>query len=490
MTLRLHNTLSGAIEPLATVRAGEVGLYVCGPTVYDRCHVGHARSFVVFDTLVRYLRFGGQRVRFVRNITDIDDKIIKRANDQGVAAQALAERYITSFHNDIAALGCVAPEVEPQATAHLGEMLALIERLIANGLAYPMAGDVYFAVAAFAGYGKLSKRKLDDLQAGARVEVDERKRDALDFALWKAAKPGEPSWESPWGPGRPGWHLECSAMSGKYLGQPFDLHGGGEDLIFPHHENEIAQSEGAAGTLFVRHWMHHAFVRINDEKMSKSLGNFLTIEEILKRLPAEALRLFLVGTHYRSPLDFTEQGLGDAERACGRIHETIARLEECLGATAATAAAAVGPGAASAAGGARDLPAGVRCYRDEFAAAMDDDLNTPRALGVLFDQIREINRALDAGEPGELAAHHRTFVECAGVLGVVRTPAARYLDEEKSRHLRASGIDPAEIERLIAERNAARKGRDFRRADEIRADLLARGIVLKDSAEGTTWGTV
>jgi len=488
MSLRLHNTLTGAIEPLVAARAGEVGLYVCGPTVYDRCHLGHARSFIVFDVLVRYLRFAGQRVRFVRNITDIDDKIIKRAGEQGVTAKALAERFIGTFHDDLAALGCVMPDVEPRATEHLAEMIALIERLIANDLAYPMAGDVYFAVGKFAGYGKLSKRKLDDLQAGARVEVDERKRDALDFALWKAAKPGEPSWESPWGAGRPGWHLECSAMSVKYLDQPFDLHGGGEDLIFPHHENEIAQSEGAAGKPFVRHWVHHAFVRINDEKMAKSLGNFLTIEETLKRVPAEAMRLFLAGTHYRSPLDFSEQGLGDAGRACGRIHETLARLEDALGSgPGAGAPAAPNGGTPGAAGAAPEVSPAARRFRDDFTAAMDDDLNSPRALGVLFDQIREINSALDAGERGDLAAHHRTFVDCAGVLGILRQPAARYLEDAKSRHLVASGIDPAEIERLIAERNAARKGRDFRRADEIRAELLARGIVLKDGADGTTW---
>ena len=476
MTLRMHNTLSGAIEPVAGTRDGEVGLYVCGVTVYDRCHVGHARSIVFFDTLVRYLRFSGRRVRFVRNITDIDDKIIKRANEEGIAAKELAERYIATFHRDVAALGCLAPDVEPRATEHLADMIALIATLIANGLAYPADGDVYFAVGAFPPYGKLSKRKLDELQAGARVEIDERKRDALDFALWKAAKPGEPFWESPWGPGRPGWHLECSAMSVKYLGQPFDLHGGGEDLIFPHHENEIAQSEGAAGRPFVRHWLHHAFVRINDEKMSKSLGNFLTIEEILKRLPAEALRLFLVGTHYRSPLDFTEQGLADAERACARIHETVARLDAALGDAASGADA--------------DLPAAARRYRDEFIAAMDDDLNSARALGGFFDEIREINRLLDAGERQTLAAHRRIVGELAGVLGILRSPARGYVEEEKGRHLSASGIDPAEIERLIAERAAARKARDFRRADEIRDQLLARGIALKDGAAGTSWSAV
>jgi cysteinyl-tRNA synthetase len=482
MTLRMHNTLSGVIEPLQTERDGEVGLYVCGATVYDRCHVGHARSFVFFDMLVRYLRLAGWRVRFVRNITDVDDKIIHRASDEGIAAKALAERYIETFRRDVAALGCVAPDAEPRATEHLPEMIAMIGALVANGLAYPADGDVYFAVGAFPGYGKLSKRKLDELQAGARVEIDERKRDALDFALWKAAKPGEPFWESPWGPGRPGWHLECSAMSIKYLGQPFDLHGGGEDLIFPHHENEIAQSEGAARRPFVRHWLHHAFVRIHDEKMSKSLGNFFTIEEILEKLPSEALRLFLVGTHYRSPLDFAEQGLADAARACARIHETMARLDEALG---------VGPDASAA--GARplgELPVAVRRYRDEFTAAMDDDLNSPRALGALFDEIREINRLLDAGEREALAAHRRNVTELAGVLGVLRSPARRYVEEEKGRHLSASGIDPAEIERLIAERTAARKARDFRRADEIRDQLLARGIALKDGAGGTSWSTL
>ena len=473
MALQLHNTLTGKVEALAPLRAGEVGLYVCGVTVYDRCHVGHARSMVVFDVLVRYLRFTGQRVRFVRNITDIEDKIIKRANEEGITAQALAERYVGTFHRDVAALGCVAPDVEPRATQHLPEMIAMIGELVAKGLAYPADGDVYFAVGAFPGYGKLSKRKLDELQAGARVEVDERKRDALDFALWKAAKPGEPFWESPWGPGRPGWHLECSAMSVKYLGQPFDLHGGGEDLIFPHHENEIAQSEGAAGLPFVLHWVHHAFVRINDEKMSKSLGNFLTIEEILKRLAPEAVRLFLVGTHYRSPLDFTEQGLADAVRACTRIHETAARLEEALG----------GSGASSGDTGRSSDNV------DEFASAMDDDLNSPRALAAIFDEIREINRLLDAGERDTLAAHRANLGAITGVLGVLRTPPRAYLDEEKARHLTTTGIDPAEIERLIAERAAARKARDFRRADEIRNELLARGVALKDGAEGTSWST-
>jgi cysteinyl-tRNA synthetase len=309
MGLTLHNTLSGRLEPLATMVPNRLGLYVCGVTVYDRCHVGHARSLVFFDTVVRYLRFSGYRVNFVRNITDIDDKIIKRAQEETIPSEELASRYIGTFRADVAALGCLQPDVEPRATDHIPEMLELIAALEKRDLAYAAAGDVYCAVGKIHGYGKLSKRKLDELVAGARVEVGERKREPLDFALWKGVKPGEPFWESPWGRGRPGWHLECSAMSTKYLGQPFDLHGGGEDLIFPHHENEIAQSEGATGTPFARHWLHHAFVRINEEKMSKSLGNFLTIHDLLKQFPGEALRLNMLSTHYRQPFNWTEAGV-------------------------------------------------------------------------------------------------------------------------------------------------------------------------------------
>ncbi|MCC6847030.1 MAG: cysteine--tRNA ligase [Deltaproteobacteria bacterium] len=485
MSLVLHNTLSGRQEPLAPLVPGKVGLYVCGVTVYDRCHVGHARSLVFFDTVVRYLRFAGYDVKFVRNITDIDDKIIKRAAEETIPSEELASRYIGTFRADVAALGCLQPDVEPRATGHIPEMLDLIARLEKRGIAYASAGDVYCSVARIAGYGKLSKRKLDELIAGARVEVGERKREGLDFALWKAAKPGEPFWGSPWGPGRPGWHLECSAMSTKYLGQPFDLHGGGEDLIFPHHENEIAQSEGATGMPFVKHWIHHAFVRINEEKMSKSLGNFLTIEEILKRVPPEALRLFLVSTHYRSPVDFSDQSLLDAQRACARLHETLARVEERLGGNVAA------PRGGERAPEAAALPASVRPFHEQFVAAMDDDLNSARALGVVFDEVREINRLLDAGaDAPAIAEHHANFGRLGGVLGVLRHPAASYLEAEKGRHLAGAGIEPAEIERLIAERAAARKAKDFKRGDAIRDELLARGVVLKDGAGGTTWSVV
>jgi cysteinyl-tRNA synthetase len=486
MALVLHNTLSGKLEPLTPLTPGKLGLYVCGVTVYDRCHVGHARSLVFFDTMVRYLRFAGYAVSFVRNITDIDDKIIKRALEETITSEELASRYIGTFRADVAALGCLQPDIEPRATDHIPEMLDLIDRLEKRGVAYASEGDVYCSVGKIKDYGKLSKRKLDELIQGARVEVGERKREGLDFALWKAAKPGEPFWESPWGPGRPGWHLECSAMSTKYLGQPFDLHGGGEDLIFPHHENEIAQSEGATGTPFVKHWVHHAFVRINEEKMSKSLGNFLTIEEILKRVPSEALRLFLVSTHYRSPVDFSDQSLIDAQRACARLHETLARVEEKLG-----AAAAAPSGKAERAPDAASLPASVRPFHDQFVAAMDDDLNTARALGVVFDEVREINRLLDAGSDAPaIAEHHANFARLGGVLGVLRHPARSYLDAEKGRHLAGAGLDVADIERLIGERAAARKAKDFKRGDAIRDELLARGVVLKDGAEGTTWSVV
>ena len=435
--------------------------------------------------MVRYLRFAGYVVNFVRNITDIDDKIIKRAAEETIPSEELASRYIGTLRADVAALGCMQPDIEPRATDHIPEMLELIAAMEKRGIAYAVDGDVYCAVGKINGYGKLSKRKLDDLIAGARVEVDERKRADLDFALWKGAKPGEPFWESPWGPGRPGWHLECSAMSTKYLGQPFDLHGGGEDLIFPHHENEIAQSEGATGTPFVKHWIHHAFVRINQEKMSKSLGNFLTIEEILRRVPSEALRLFLVSTHYRSPVDFSDQSLIDAQRACARLHETLARVEEKIG------SAAVAPRGAERGPDAATLPASVRPFHEQFMTAMDDDLNSARALGVVFDEVREINRLLDAGGDAQVVAeHHANFSRLGGVLGVLRHPASSYLESAKGRHLSDAGIDVADIERLIGERAAARKAKDFKRSDAIRDELLARGVVLKDGAGGTTWSVV
>ena len=329
--LHFHNTLTGKEEAFVPFTPGKVRMYVCGVTPYDRSHIGHARAMVTFDVVYRYLKFLGYEVTFIRNFTDVDDKIITRANERGITLQALSEQYIEEFNQDTQALGCQPPTYEPRATQHIPEMIVIIQELEAKGLAYPADGDVYFAVDKFPGYGKLSHRRLEDMMAGARVEVDERKHHPMDFALWKSSKPGEPTWDSPWGPGRPGWHIECSAMSSKYLGQPFDIHGGGSDLIFPHHENEIAQSEGAKGSEFARYWLHNGMVTVEQEKMSKSLGNFLTIREALTKTTSEALRLVLLATQYRMPLDFSMQKVEEAEKGLTRIYETLARADTTLG---------------------------------------------------------------------------------------------------------------------------------------------------------------
>ncbi|HVN83754.1 MAG TPA: cysteine--tRNA ligase [Candidatus Binatia bacterium] len=466
MPLKIHNTLSGRLEDFVPLVPGKVGLYVCGVTVYDRSHIGHARAMVVFDVLYRYLRFADYDVTFIRNFTDVDDKIIARANQAGISTEALVDTNIRAFAEDIAVLGCLPPTLEPRATQHIPEMLDMIRELIAKGLAYPVDGDVYFAVRECPGYGKLSKRNLDDMRAGARVDVDERKRDPMDFALWKASKPGEPWWESPWGRGRPGWHIECSVMSSKYLDQPFDIHGGGTDLIFPHHENEIAQSEGARGCTFARYWMHNGMVTIDREKMSKSLGNFMTVQEASARVGGEALRLFVIGTHYRSPLDFSVDRLDDAAGNIARIYETLARADATCGG--------------------EQVPAAVEAMRD-FRTAMDDDLNTARALGVIFESLRALNRALDDNDVAAAAPLRAAVREMGGVLGLAQADARLFLERARLAHLDAAAVNPAEVERLIAERNAARKTRDFKRADEIRAELKAKDIVLEDTPTGTKW---
>ncbi|RMD82847.1 MAG: cysteine--tRNA ligase [Candidatus Dadabacteria bacterium] len=468
MGIAFYNTRTRRKEPFEPLTPGKVGMYVCGVTVYDRCHVGHARSLVFFDVVVRYLRWRGYEVRFVRNITDIDDKIIQRANEEGTTWDAIATKYTEAMHRDIAALGCITPDVEPKASDHIGEMIELVRRLEARGLAYALDnGDVFFSVGDYGDYGRLSGRNIEELQAGARIEVDERKRNPMDFALWKAAKPGEPSWPSPWGPGRPGWHLECSAMSTKYLGQPFDIHGGGEDLIFPHHENEMAQSCGAMGTDFARYWIHHAFVRIDQEKMSKSLGNVFAIEDVLEQVEAEALRLHLLSTHYRSPLDFSVDGIAESTRALLRAYETLARAKE-----AGIEERSYGWQAPEVAG---------------VVEAMDDDFNTARAIGIAFEAIRDLNRDLDAGDAAGAAVALGRVRAVAPFLGVFGQDPAAYLEEYRSRRARRRGLDPAEIERMIAERSEARKRRDFARADQIRSELAAWGIVLEDGPKGTTW---
>jgi cysteinyl-tRNA synthetase len=465
MSLRIHNSLTRRKEEFVPLQPGEIRMYVCGITAYDLCHIGHARSAIVFDVVNRYLRFKGFRVTFVKNFTDVEDKIINRANREGVSASEVSERYIAAYREDMASLGIRPPDVEPKATAHVQEMIAIIERLIEKGVAYVVDGDVYFEVRRFAPYGALSGKNIEELEAGARVEVDERKRDPLDFALWKASKPGEPSWPSPWGPGRPGWHIECSAMAMRYLGESFDIHGGGEDLIFPHHENEIAQSEAATGFPFVRCWVHNGFVNLGAQKMSKSLGNTLTIRDILARHDPEAVRLYLLGAHYRHPLEFSDERIAEAARALARLRAVQDEAER--------ASAGDGDGADSD----RALLDEVGAHRARFEQAMDDDFNTPQALGVLFDLARILNSARDRTAAFRTGAGE--LVALARVLGLLeRRPAdvGGLTDDDKAR-----------IDALVQARQDARRRRDFARADQIRAELAALGVALEDTPTGTTW---
>ena len=458
MPLRIHNTLSRREEEFAPLEPGHVRMYVCGMTVYDLCHLGHARMMLAFDVVYRWLLASGWRVSYVRNITDIDDKIIRRALERGIPIRALTDEMIAAMHRDIGALGLLAPTHEPRATDYVPQMLSLIERLEARGLAYRASGgDVNFAVRRFPAYGKLSGKTLDELRAGERVAVSGDKDDPLDFVLWKAAKPGEPAdarWPSGYGEGRPGWHIECSAMSCALLGEPFDIHGGGQDLQFPHHENEIAQSEGASGGEFVRYWMHNGFLNIDDEKMSKSLGNFFTIADILKTYDGEVLRFCMLRTHYRSPFNFSDQVLGEARTALRRLYGAL--------------------------DAAADVPALARIDWNEphaaaFKAGMDDDFNTPAALAVLFELAGEVHRGRHEG-----AALLRAL---GGVLGVLQQPPRAYLQGGTP----GVTLDAVAIEARIADRVAAKQARDFVRADRIRDELAAAGVVLKDSARGTTW---
>jgi len=475
--LQIYNSLTRRKAPFTSLKPGKVRMYVCGMTVYDRCHLGHARVLVVFDVVYRYLRRAGFDVTYVRNITDIDDKIIRRAEENGESIDALTRRFIAAMHEDAAALGVLPPSEEPRATAHIPEILGMVERLIDKGHAYAADnGDVYYAVSSFPGYGKLSGKDPRDLRAGARVDVDEGKRDPLDFALWKAAKPDEPSWDSPWGQGRPGWHIECSAMSTCCLGNHFDIHGGGADLQFPHHENEIAQSEGATGEPFVNVWMHNGFVRVNEEKMSKSLGNFFTLREILSRYRPEEIRYFILTSHYRSPLNYDDEHLDNARAALTRLYTALRRLPNAE-------------------------PLGDSPFRERFIAAMDDDFNTPEALAVLFDLAREVNRAKaeDAATAAILAAELRDLAEVLGLL-VEDDPETWF--KETAQPVSPRSIDPfaggdsasvaqgpseTEIGALIQRRADARKAKDFAGADRIRDELQASGILLEDGADGTTW---
>ena len=483
MSIIIYNTLSRKKEPLRPLEEGHVKLYVCGITSYDYCHIGHARSALVFDMVVRYLRHRGYKVTFVRNFTDIDDKIINRANQQGIDSATLALRFINEFYTDMDALGTLRPDIEPKATEHIDEMIGLIRELIDKGMAYPADGDVYFRVERFDEYGQLSGRGLADMQAGARVEVNDRKEHPMDFVLWKGAKPGEPKWPSPWGEGRPGWHIECSAMSRKYLGETFDIHGGGKDLIFPHHENEIAQSCGATGKPFAKVWMHHGFVTIKDEKMSKSLGNFLTIRDVLKQYEPEVLRLFIFSTQYRNPLDFTETALQDAVSGLERMYECLARVDELQ--TTAT-----GQDPVITDKDRHDLTS----LTERFHKAMDNDFNTAQGLAHLFDTVKSINKALHllpeqpaAEDVALLKATAATFRELAGVLGLVQQNPTEVVARNKAKVLADIDLSEEEINILIDKRNQARAAKDWTTSDAVRDQLLAHRIVLKDSPEGTTW---
>ena len=476
MALVLTNTLSGRKEPVTPHEAGHVRLYWCGVTVYARAHVGHARSVLVTaDVLYRHLLARGLRVTFVRNFTDIDDKIIRRAAEEGIAPAALSEREIAAFQSDVAPLGCLPPTHEPRATAHIPLMIALIERLVAKGMAYPVPdGSVYFRVRRFPEYGKLSHRRLDDMEAGE--EIDPAKEDPHDFALWKGSKPGEPTWESPWGLGRPGWHIECSAMASHYLGQPFDIHGGGSDLVFPHHENELAQSEADAGVPFVDLWVHNGMITFRAEKMSKSLGNVLSIAAATEQAPGEALRLLFLGTHYRTPLDFSPARLDEATHSLERLYETLARAEQATGGTGHVAVPAQGA-----------LAGPLSPFLTEFAEAMDDDLNTARALGIVFDRVRELNRTLDAGDLATVAALRADLARVAAVFGILEQPPVAFLETLRARGRSRTGLSEADIEAAIAARNDARRRKDFREADAIRGRLKEHGILLEDTPSGTVW---
>ena len=471
MALRIYNTLTRKKEEFVPLVAGQIGIYVCGVTVYDLSHVGHARSALAFDMIRRYLTFRGYRVKFVRNFTDVDDKIIQRAQREGSTAQEVSERYVAAEREDMAALGVLAPDVYSKATDHIPPMIALIERLIGKGLAYPVDGDVYFEVRRFPAYGRLSGKNIDDLLVGARVEVDERKRDPRDFALWKGAKPGEPAWPSPWGPGRPGWHIECSAMAMQYLGETLDLHGGGEDLIFPHHECEIAQAEGATGRPFVRYWMHNGLLNLGAEKMSKSLGNTLSIRELVKRHDPDAMRLYLLGAHYRHPLDFAEERIAEAARALVRLRA----LKDEADRLASRGTPAPGPD-----GG---LFEEVAAHRARFEAAMDDDFNAPQALGVLFDLARVLQGARERVAQGAVGAG--AFLLGVGELVVL----ARVLGLLEGTR-REVAVDPqlkARIESLVYLRQEARRQRDFQEADRLRDELSRLGVIIEDTRDGTTW---
>lgn len=475
--IELYNTLTGRKEKFVPGEPGRVRIYCCGPTTYNYIHLGNARTFVIFDSIRRYLEYCGFKVVYVQNFTDVDDKIIKRAGEEGTTPQVIAAKYTEAYYRDADALNVRRADVHPKVSEHIQEIIALVEKLEAKGFAYAAGGDVYFAVRRFQDYGKLSGRRLDDMLAGARVEPGENKRDPLDFALWKAAKPGEPKWPSPWGEGRPGWHIECSAMALKYLGVDFDIHGGGADLVFPHHENEIAQSEAATGEPFARYWVHNAFITVRQEKMSKSVGNVFLVREVLERYPAPAVRLFLLGTHYRSPLDYTPEYLEASVRGVERLRNGFGLLNEAI----SKASPGTGDGI---------LADNLTSLENEFKTAMDDDFNTARAIACFFDLVREVNTAVHAAllPPKEtLQQAIDLFCTFNHVLGIFPEVDGKPLLEEDRG---GDDLTGKLLDLIIAVRQDARQRKDWGTADSIREGLKAIGIVLEDTPEGVRWKRV
>ncbi len=480
--MKIFNTLSGIKEEFIPLSPNKVGIYACGVTVYDDCHIGHARSAIVFDVIKRYFRYKGFNVKYVRNFTDIDDKIIKRANQEGVTWDVIAKKYIEEYYKDMDMLGVERADVEPKATEHISEMIEIIKVLIEKDYAYEVEGNVYFSVERFPEYGKLSKRNRDEMIAGLRVEIDERKRSPLDFALWKSSKEGEPFWESPWGRGRPGWHIECTAMSIKHLGETFDIHGGGADLLFPHHENEIAQSEAYTGNPFARYWIHNGFITIDKEKMSKSLGNFFTIKEVLKKFDAEVVRLFLLSTHYRSPIEFSDEQLRETEISLNRYYSTVIRIQEFLKKEFSNKDGLSEAGMA--------LKAYIASFKSNFEKAMDDDFNTALALGYIFELIRETNRFLDRNpfriQDRELILKILDlFSEIGEIFNIFKKdPREWYISLMKSKNIE---LTEEKILEKIKVRQEARKNKNWELADSIRKELEEKGIILEDKKDRTDW---
>jgi cysteinyl-tRNA synthetase len=462
--MRLYNTMTGKKEEFIPLEGKQVKIYSCGPTVYNYFHIGNARTFVIYDVLRRYLEYKGYNVTYVQNFTDIDDKMIANARKEGTTVKEMAERYIKEYFIDADGLGIKNADVHPRATENIDAIIEMIQKLVDKGYAYAVSGDVYYSPSKFGEYGKLSKQSLEDLKEGARVDVDEKKNDAMDFALWKASKPGEPAWDSPWGRGRPGWHIECSAMANRYLGETIDIHSGGQDLVFPHHENEIAQSEAANGKPFARYWVHIAFLNVDNEKMSKSKGNFFTVRDIAQHYGYEVIRYFLISAHYRSPLNFSEEQLKQSESALERLYNCVANLEYL-------AERAVDMELSKEDNRIKERFSG---YRDKFIESMDDDLNTADALGVIFELVKDINKSMSADSPLALINHALSLInEMTEVLGILRQKSGKELDEE--------------IDAMIKKREQARKEKNYKLADEIREKLSQMGIILEDTPQGTRW---